>query len=650
MALLSYEFGPFQLVPEERQLMREGTPVALPPKAFDTLLILVERSGHVVKKDELISTVWPDAFVEENNLNQYVSLLRKVLDNDGGRPDGYIETVRRYGYRFTGDVRRSDDEFREVLHQRTRTRVVVKDETIQELRQTLVTQNDVSAGPNGWRSRRARLAAIFGSGALLAGITVGAFLWRHANQPNQTLTRPAIHSLAVLPFRSLTVEAGDEYLGLSIADSLITKLGKIGRLNVRPTSAVQRYGGESREPLALGRELKVDAVLDGRFQKAGDQIRVTAQLINVSDGTLLWTGQFDKRSTDLLAVQDSIAEQTVQAMRLQLSAWERERLAKPATTNAEAYQAYLKGRYFWNKRSVEGFNKAIENFRQAIELDPNYAQAYAGLADCNNLLSEYTPVAPKDSFPAARQAANKALEIDESLAEAHTSLAYILFNYEWDWQGAEREFNRAVELNPNYATAHQWYAEYLMMMGRLDEAQNEFARALQIDPLSLIINAEQGLPALTAGRYDEAIEKFQKAVDLDPNFEPAHVYLRVAYELSGRPDQALSELLVEMRFAGLSPEVMNTLKKAYERQGLRALWQQDLAYQMRQRRETTYSSYIIAQTHARLGDKEEAMNWLEQAYKEHDRFLIGSRQDPAFTDLHSDRRYQDLLRRMKLDS
>jgi tetratricopeptide (TPR) repeat protein len=251
---------------------------------------------------------------------------------------------------------------------------------------------------------------------------------------------------------------------------------------------------------------------------------------------------------------------------------------------------------------------------------------------------------------AAEQSARKALELDESLAEAHTSLAYVLVNYRWDWTAGERQYRRAIELNPNYATAHQWYAEFLGCMGRMDQAQSEFARALEIDPLSLIINAEQGLPLLVPGHSDQAIEKFQKALELDPNFGPAHAFLRIAYELSGRPDQAFSEALIEARLAGYTPEAMDKLKRAYQCCGLEGLWREDLAYQLARRRETTYSSYIIAQTFGRLGQKEQALSWLEKAYKEHDRYLIDVSQDPPFAVLHNDQRFKDLLGRMNLPS
>lgn len=643
-----YEFGPFRLVPEERQLLREGQRVSLPPKAFDTLLILVERKGRIVRKDEIINAVWPDTFIEENNLNQYVSLLRKAL-GDGQNGDHYIETVRRYGYRFTADVREADGEEGVLLlqHKRTQTQVVIREEVSEESKYSR-TEGDApsAAGQDVPLSRGRRLVYGLMGCAALVGLAA-IFFFKDSSERKAVEAAPGIRSIAVLPFKPIGVESsGDEYLGLGFADALITKLGQLREISVRPTQAIQKYDADARDPAQIGRELKVDVVLDGRFQKSGDQIRITAQLVNVRDRTLLWTGQFDERASDLFAVQDSISEQAAKAMKLQLSAWEHERLAKPATANPEAYQAYLKGRYFWNKRTIEGLNKGIENFRRAIDLDPNYASAYAGLADCYNLLSEYNGSEPIESFAAAKQVAQKALEIDESLGEAHASLAYVLVNHEWDWASGEREFKRAIELRPSYATAHQWYAEYLLEMGRLDEAQAEFARALELDPLSLIINAEQGLVFLVPGKYEQAIERFRKALDLDPNFPVTHSYLRVAYVLSGRDEQALAERLIEIRLAGWSPEEINAMKRAYECCGLRGVWKCDLALAKDRQKTSYFSPYMLAQIYARLGEKEQTLNYLEQAYKEHDRYMIGLRQDPFFAGLRPDPRFQDLLRRM----
>jgi DNA-binding winged helix-turn-helix (wHTH) protein/TolB-like protein len=651
----SYEFGPFKVIPAERQLLRQGEPATLPPKAFDLLVILLRRNGHVVKKHDLLQMVWPDAFVEENNLNQYISLLRKTLSN-GADGEHYIETIRGYGFRFTADVRYMPDETSTMLvHKRTRTHLVVREETQERIMAGGAQEAVPSIQALGRAAAAGSRKLVFlgvSSATVLAAIVLVAFFLRGAREADQRAASPIIRSIAVLPFQSLDADRSDDYLGLGIADSLITRLGQIRQLSVRPTSAIKQYEAGARDPAQIGRQLSVDAVLDGRFHRSGDQIRVTVQLINVKDRGLVWTGQFDQQLTNLLAVQDSISDQAAQAMKLQLSAWERERLAIRSTTDPEAYNDYLKGRFFWNKRTVEGYNSGIGYFQQAINLDHDYAPAYAGLADCYSLLSEYNGASPGESFAAAKQAANSALEIDESLAEAHTSLAYVLVNYQWDWNGAEREFKRALDLNPNYATAHQWYAEYLMAMGRPDEAQAELERALVIDPLSLIINAEQGLPFFARHDYDHAIEHFRRAIDLDPNFLMGHVYLRIAYEFSGQPEKAFAEMLAVATLNGRSLPAIPAMKEAYGCCGLAGVWKREVAHVQAQRRETYFSPYVIAQGYARVGDKDNALSWLEQAYKERDRYMIflGRERDSYFASIRSDPRLVDLLRRMGLPS
>lgn len=643
-----YEFGPFRLDPAERQLSRDGKLITLPPKAFDTLIVLVQNNGHILKKDDLLKTVWPDAFVEENNLNQYISLLRKTL-RDYDSAGNYIETIRRYGYRFTADVRQTaGDTPGTLLRRRTQTHVVIREETETSDSYLRVEQRFApEASRPKLLSRRRLVFCVVVATTVLAGIGTALFLRRTREATPASL--PPIRSIAVLPFKSIgPANADDEFLGLGIADALITKLGQLKEITVRPTGAIQKYGDDSRDPAQLGRELKVDVVLDGRYVKTADQLRLTAQMVNVKDGTLLWTGQFDNRAADLLAVQDSITEQAALAMRLQLSAWQRQRLAKPATTNIEAYHAYLRGRHFWNKRTLDGFQKGIEQFQKAIDLDAGYALAYSGLADCYNLLSEYQGGAPEAAFTAARQAAKKAIEVDESLGEAHASLAYVLVNHEWNWTEGEKEFKRALELNPNYATAHQWYSEFLSAMGRPDEYRAELARALELDPLSLIINAEQGLPYVGSGEYGRAIERFREALELDPNFPMTHVYLAIAYELSGQDDKAFAEWLTQGRLVGEDPAAEPAVKKTFECCGLRGFWRKALAHQMERRRTSYFSAYVIAQIHARIGEKEQALYWLEHAYKEHDRYLIGVNTDPFFAPFHEEPRFQDVVRRMNL--
>jgi len=295
--------------------------------------------------------------------------------------------------------------------------------------------------------------------------------------------------MAVLPFKPLVASDRDEYLEMGMVDVLITKLSNIRQLKVRSISSVRKYADLQQDPIAAGRELQVEAVLDGSIQRIGDRVRVTVRLLNVQDGISLWADKFDEPFTNIFALQDSISERVAAALPLNLSREEKDRLSRHYTENTEAFQLYLKGRYFWNKRTEEGFRKGIDYFNQAVRDDPNYAMAYTGMSDCYALLSDFGFVSPKEGFPKAKEAATRALAIDEKLAEAHTSLGHVKRDYDWDWPGAEQEFKRAIELNPNELSAHQWYAVYLSALGRHQEAIAEIKRALDLDPLSLPVNA-----------------------------------------------------------------------------------------------------------------------------------------------------------------
>ncbi len=365
--------------------------------------------------------------------------------------------------------------------------------------------------------------------AALAAAAALAWVWK---RPTPAATAVPVRSMAVLPFRSLTNDG--EYLGLGMADALITRLGRTNLL-VRSTGAVQKYAAPGLDPVAAGRELQVDSVLEGSIQTAGDRLRTTVRLLRVSDGSTLWAGTFDERLTDIFSVQDSISQRVAEALALELTEAQRSLLTRRDTSDSEAYQLYLRGRFFWNKRSRDGFERGVAYFRQAVEKDPAYALAYSGLADSHIGMTFYHYASPHAAMPLARAAALKALEIDDSLAEAHASLAHVKTNYEWDWAEAERLSRKAIALEPEYATAHQWYGiHYLTPMGRLEEAIAETRRAQQLDPLSAVFNAFVGASLYFARRYDEAIEECRKAIDLHPDFGVAHWYLGRAYLQKGR--------------------------------------------------------------------------------------------------------------------
>lgn len=648
-----YEFGPFRLAPADRLLLRDDQPVSLAPKLFDILVVLVERQGRMLAKDELMQAVWPDAFVEEGNLTRNVSTLRKAL-GEGENDQHYIETVPKHGYRFVAEVREFGNGDTELeVRQRIRASVVVEEEEGEKDRGR---ERETERRGEGSEKRFAESLPLSPSlflhwpmltaGALVIVLVVSVGYWRRSSRAKPASPVAAVKSIAVLPFKPLTPYEGDNYLGLGMADTLITKLSSLRPLVVRPTSAVLKYAAPSQDPLAAGREQQVDAVLDASLQRDGERLRVTVRLLSVSDGTALWTYQCEEVQCDsLFAMQDVISEQVATALMPLVTGEERQRLRKHYTEDKEASLAYMRGRYFLSQRTVEGFERGIKYFRQAIEKDPNYALAYAGLADCYSLLVNYAWIAPKEGFPKAKAAALKALALDDAMGEAHASLAKILHLYDWNWAEAEREFQRATELKPGYATAHQWYGEYLISLGRFEEAKAELRQALELDPISLAVNVAQGFPFYFERRYDEAIAAYRKALELNPNFGAAHQRLAEAYEQKGMNQEAFSAYLMYSILMGSGPEWIKRIKDAYAASGFRGYWQVCGA----EHTDNYIGKSRPAQIYARLGEKEKAFEWLYKAYQDRDHMLAQYlKVDPVFDGLRADPRFADLLRRVGL--
>jgi len=572
--------------------MRNGEPVALAPKVFDTLLALVESSGRLLPKDELISGLWPDTFVEEATLARNISDLRRALGELSGE-DKYIETVPKSGYRFVAEVRQVEPKDSVMIIERhTRSRVVVHEEI-----------------------------------------------------------DPEVRSLAVLPFKPLGANEGDEHLGLGLADALITRLSNIRQIAVRPTSAVMKYAGTGNDPAAAGRQLKVEAVLDGAIQRSGERVRVTVQLVSVSEERPLWAGKFDEMFTDIFAVEDSISEQVARALTLRLTGEESKLLGKRYTENAEAYELYLKGRYYWNKRTADGLEKSLECFRDAIDIDSSYALAHAGLADAYTLLGDVglTAILPKEAFSKARKSAIKALEIDQTLAEARASLGHIHMHC-YEWAEARGELERAIELNPNYAHARQLHAFYLAFNGRIEEAGAEMDRALRLDPLSLPINTDVGVIHYFAREYDQAIDQYRKTVELDSNFDRAHFWLAAACEQKQRYEEAIAEYRIAIELSRGSLEAHASLGHAYARAGRRdeaLLIFEELNSDSPRKYVSPYDLAII---NLGLGESEAAIKWLDRACDEHAGWMIYLTVDPRLDAISSDARFKALLRRVGFEA
>jgi serine/threonine-protein kinase len=459
----------------------------------------------------------------------------------------------------------------------------------------------------------------------------------------------SIRSLAVLPFANATADPDAEYLSDGITESLIDRLAQLPRLRVMARSTVFRYKGQTMDPQTVGRNLNVGAVLMGRILQRGESLLVTAELVDVANGWRLWGEQYNRKRADLLAVQDEIAREISERLRVRLTGEDKKRLAKHYTEDTEAYQLYLRGRYYWNKRTQEGLERGIEYFKQAIEKDPSYALAYAGLADSYYLLAgtAFGALPPQEAIPRAKAAALKALQIDDALAEAHASMALILTS-EWDWLGAEKEYKRSIELNPRYPTVRQWYAFYLTARGRLEEALAEAQRAHELDPLSIIINRDLGLIFYYARQPDRAIEQYLKTIELDPNFALAHQALGRACLAKGMHQQAVEHIQRAASLAGESVAMSAALAHAYGVAGRKSEAKKILADLLERSRRLQVEPMSIAVTYVGLGDNENAFAWLEKAYAERSMGLQTLKIHPIFDGLRSDSRFQDLLRRVGL--
>jgi TolB-like protein/Tfp pilus assembly protein PilF len=497
-----------------------------------------------------------------------------------------------------------------------------------------------SSAMHHWSRRKMVISAVVFA-FVVALIAVGEFYFGN--------TRGRINSVAVLPFVNSSGDPNTEYLSDGITESLINSLSQLPNLKIKSWDSVFRYKGRETDAKLVGRQLGVRAIFKARLTQRGDTLAISAELIDVQNDTHIWGQQYNRKLTDIFALQDEIVKEITATLRLRLTGEAEKRLAKRYTANPEAYQDYLKGRYWWNKRTKEGLNKGIEYLQQAVAKDPTYALAYDGLADCYSLLAYYGFVDSKEGYPRAREAALKALEIDDSLAEAHTSLVFVKTFYDWDWSGAERESQRAIELNPRYATAHQWYGDALIQMGRLQEAIAEEKRAVELDPFSLVINRDLGDALYLARQYDQAIEQYRRTLELDPNFITVHGGLGAAYLHKSLYKEGIAEFEKELAISPHSAYALAGLGYANAVTGRRAEAQK-LLDQLNQRSKQEYVPAVFrAQIYAGLGEKDQAFEWLEKSYEDRSiANLAEIKVDPQFDPLRSDPRFQDLLRRMNL--
>ena len=609
------KFGVFEADFRTGELTKHGKRVRLQEQPFQLLAMLLDQPGELVTREELHRKLWPQTIVDfDHGLNKAISKIREALGDSAENPR-FIETVARRGYRFLADV------------------AVVYDEPAQQT--DAVTPQRVPS--------RALALKLFG---FAAALTLAIYLswsfypWRQA--------LPPIHSLAVLPLKNLSGDASQDYFADGMTDELIAHLGQISALRVISRTSAMTYKNGHKPLAEIARELNVEAVVEGSVLRSGDRVRIIAQLIQVPADTHIWADSYEGDLRDTLALQTRVARSIAEQVRGTLKPQEKVALEKSRPVNPQAYEAYLKGRYFWNKRTGDGLKKAIEYFNHAIETDPTYAEAYSGLADAYALSGdwEYGIVSPQVAFREAKAASANALALDENLGEAHTSLAFALDLYGWDWKKAETEYRLAIKLNPAYATAHQWYAAHLMVMGQNSEAILELKKAKSLDPLSLIISADLADILCVARQFDESVQEGKRALEIDPSFAVAHYVLGQAYEQKHMQDEAIAEFQRAIEISGHSSVFDSGLAHAYAISGRRQE-ATTIAKDLESRNEQNPSAEAnIALIYVGLGDGDQAMTWLNKAYEA--RFNPSILLRPFFDPLRSDPRFKDLLRRIGL--
>jgi TolB-like protein/DNA-binding winged helix-turn-helix (wHTH) protein/Tfp pilus assembly protein PilF len=658
-----YRFGDFTVDTGQKVLLCQGKPLPLTPKVFDTLLVLIENSGRIVEKEELMGRLWPDTFVEEANLTFNIQQLRKALGDDARHPR-FIQTVARRGYRFIAHVE-EPLESGVATGQIVSTRIESADSELiiggdefksdsglikppeTEIPGAGKSDNALKAKTAGEGSRTSRWKTLLAATAVVVVlVAVGwLLLLRHRSSARSQPDAGRL-MLAVLPFQNLTGDSGQDYFSDGLTEEMITQLGNLDpeHLGVIARTSVMHYKDNQKPLDEIGRELQVQYVLEGSVRRESDRVRITAQLIQMKDQTHLWSREYDREIVHLLSLQGEIAKEVADEIHLTLGDPPRSAPAPriSSTNSYEAFDLYLKGEYYWNKRWLP---QAVPYFQQAVAKDPNYARAYAGLADCYALIGGYSGRQQNDLMPQARSAALRALELDGNLAEAHTALALIVQNYDYDWQTAEKEYRRAIELNPNYATAHHWYAEHLALLGRFDEALRESERARELDPLSLIIAVDNGEILYFSRQYDRAIQQFRAVSEMEQNYPRSHI-VNFAYVERGMFAEALADIET-WRQQGPSPWMWSVLAYIYGRAGQqqeaeRAL---DKLLEMNRRHQVGPAAFVWA--YIGMGNKEQAFIWLEKAYLQHAN-LTTLRVDPIYDPLRGDPRFQDLLRRVGL--
>ena len=624
-AVSSYKFGQFELDLRSYELKRDGEPLRLEKIPMELLIFLLEHHGELVTREQIIERLWgKQVFLDtEQGVNTAIRKIRQVLLDEPEKPQ-FLETVVGKGYRFVSNVTAKGNE-------------------------SPPSHEDLPPPPGSQTTRnRTRGLWLLGTASVL--LFTGAVLWAvwyrigRATKPRITTS---FHSIAVLPLENLSGDPSQEYFADGITDALITQLAKLHGLRVISRTSIMQYKS-LRKPLSdIARDLSVDAVVEGSVSRSGNRVRVTAQLVDAHADRHLWAEEYDRDLREVLSLQSELARDIAEQVRANISSEGKLLMAPVGTVEPAAYESYLRGRSFWNQRTPAGLKQSIIHFQHAIELNPRYAEAYSGLADAYTALGYTSYWAPKDSFPKAREFANKALQIDSNLVEARASLAYVKLYYDWDWKGGEEELQRAIAVNPNYATAHHWYSVLLTARGRHEEASSEIGRAHELDPLSVPINTDIGFELYYARRYEEAISHLRSVLQTSPKFPLAHLWLGRTYEQKGMYPEAIAEF--EQAGTALKdwPVIIAAAGHAYGRWGHKS----DATAALRRMNELTREEYVtpygIALIFAGMNDKENAIQWLQNAYEDRSHWLVWLNLDPRFDNVRSDPRFQELLQRMK---
>jgi TolB-like protein/DNA-binding winged helix-turn-helix (wHTH) protein/Tfp pilus assembly protein PilF len=628
-------FSVFEVDLKAGELRKHGMKIRIQEQPFQLLATLIEHAGEVVSREDLQKKLWTaNTFVDfDHGLNKAINKIREALGDSAESPR-FVETVSRRGYRFLAEVRVADAPSGFRSASATQSPLAAEP----PVRVELVDKPAIAKGHSLSLASKASVLVL-----LVLVVFVGAWKVRSWKRPSLV-----IRSLAVLPLESLSSDASQDYFADGMTDELISDLGQISALRVISRTSVMTYKHAHKPLPQIARELNVDAVVEGTVLRSGDQVRITAQLIEAAADKHLWSQSYEGELRNTLALQNQVASAIADQIRINLNPQEQAALKTAKVVDPEAYQSYLKGRFFWNKRTADGLRAALAYFNQAIEEDPKYAQAYSGLADTYALLGDwqYAAMTTKEALPKAKAAAVKALDLDSTLGEAHNSLAFCLDGFDWDLESGGKEFRRAIQLNPGYATAHHWYAWHLALLRRYDEAIEEMKKAQNLDPLSLIIDADLAELLVLAHSYDESIIQSRKAIEMDPNFALAHNQLAQAYLQKHMNDDAVAEFQKAVQLSGGSPTSIANLARAYVASGKRSEAEK-LLTDLKKRSTPGYShASEIAVIYAALGDTDQAMSWLEKGYEE--RFNPGVLLRPGFDPLRSNPRFQDLASRVGL--